>query len=232
MSSVEVTTDVNTLQGLDFEGIFDQEQANEINQYYKDGIEYARSIVNCELYNNTFTDSEQLIIYPTPYKKTGFLNATFLRCYYLEYFTHAELTALGTTLNDTFNYCYRLKNSPTINCSSITTMNYTFRVCYNLESVTLINISKCNTFNYPFDQCYRLKKCHISQWKQANLSVSSASLLLPESIHYIIQNAVDLADGATARTLILHATAKTNWENSEYYAEDLAILSTKGITIA
>ena len=65
------------------------------------------------------------------------------------------------------------------------------------------------------------------------MQFQQSTKLSPESIHYLIQNAVNVVDGAEeGRTLTLHATAKTNWQNSEYYEQDLAVLEEKGITIA
>lgn len=92
----------------------------------------------------------------------------------------------------------------------------------SLENCTNFVISPTNVCEvFEFDN-----------WKQGDLNLSALNLLTPQSIHYIIQHAMSIADGATARTLTLHATAKTNWEASEYYQEDLAVLEEKGITIA
>ena len=69
-------------------------------------------------------------------------------------------------------------------------------------------------------------------WKQGNLILTNCSALNINSLNYIIEHALGEEDGATARTLTLHATAKANWEASEYYEADLAVLEEKGITIA
>jgi hypothetical protein len=95
-----------------------------------------------------------------------------------------------------------------------------------------MNISNGRIFDSMFQSCNSLKNLNLIGWKQTNISISESSKLSPESIHNIIQNAMDVADGATARTLTLHANAKTNWQNSEYYEQDLAVLEQKGITIA
>lgn len=93
-------------------------------------------------------------------------------------------------------------------------------------------MEKCTSFSTAFYNTLALVTLEFDKWKQTDINLAQSSKLSAESIHYIIQNAVDVADGATARTLTLHATAKTNWQNSEYYEQDLAVLSTKGITIA
>jgi hypothetical protein len=80
-----------------------------------------------------------------------------------------------------------------------------------------------------FIYCSYLKTAKVSGMA-ISLSLGSCSHLLPYSVHYILENAI----GSTSEpiTLTLHATAKTNWEASEYYEEDLVIASSKNITIA
>lgn len=105
-------------------------------------------------------------------------------------------------------------------------------VARNLKKIKLSRIDKASSFGNTFYNMSSLESLEFDAWKKGSISLSASSKLTPQSIHYIIQNAMSLADGATARTLTLHATAKANWEASEYYQEDLAVLADKGITIA
>lgn len=98
---------------------------------------------------------------------------------------------------------------------------------FNINELYFPDASRVSSFTNSFTAT---KDKKIGNWKQTNLSLNASQP--PESTHYIIQNAISLADGATARTLTLHATAKANWEASEYYNEDMAVLEEKGITIA
>lgn len=332
IESVEVTTDVNTLQGLDFSNIYDAEQANEINQHYKDGIKYAKQI-KAENTNpsgsweNKFISNNEIIVFPNIDTKyiTSFYRC-FFKCSKLEYIMELDvisasdlyytfgncgslkkvpptldlrnvttiyclfyncvaLNKLPLMLNtqkitNAYAMCYACRNIPQIElnlpsvenlsygfyecasatnavifcpfnktlnqtfsgCSNITSIEITtdsvtdfslaFYLCYNVNVIKLTNVNNGVNFNRAFDECRALTSLQISKWKQSNMSIPLSPILSPESIHYIIQNAMNVADGATARTLTLHATAKTNWQNSEYYEQDLAVLSTKGITIA
>ena len=85
-----------------------------------------------------------------------------------------------------------------------------------------------NTTNmFTYSNSY-LKNVRIYGLK-VSLSLSSAQLLTSQSIHHIISNA---ATASSSITLTFHATAKSNWEASEYYAEDVVMANEKNITIA
>lgn len=236
IESIEVTTDVNTLQGLDFEGVFDQEQANEINQYYKDGIAYAENIrmnwTQLTSYDQSFFKDTNIRYFPN----VSFDGAKYTQNMFgwstIEYFPKANLIDVISS-QGMFYYCARLKELD-INMPNNVSLNYFLTYANSLIKVNLHDVSKVKTWINFIDQnpprfCKEIK---FVNWKNGSILISTLEQLAASSIHYIIQNAVDLADGATARTLTLHATAKTNWQNSKYYAEDLAVLSTKGITIA
>jgi hypothetical protein len=258
LSSVEVTTDVNTLQGLDFSDIYDAEQANGINQYYKDGIEYAEEIKrnwddNITSVFSKFNGNQDLIFLPNlNYDKVTDARSFCNGCRNLEYakvvmpnVDKAELIFSGTYnlkhvyadlpkatvineftfLNSSLRYAY-------LNCPMATLLNHIFYVNYGLITAKLPNVSRATSFNEAFLNCNQLTNLEIGYWAKSNISLGSCSKLTPMSVHNIIQNAMNVADGATARTLTLNASAKTNWQNSEYYEQDLAVLSTKGITIA
>jgi hypothetical protein len=121
---------------------------------------------------------------------------------------------------------------PVIIPNGVTSATTAFNNCKNIPYIDLGEVSN-NTFSSNvFSGCSSLATLKFTKWGKNNIPLNMTSVLTAESIHYIIQNAMSLAEGATARTLTLHATAKANWEASEYYQEDLAVLEAKGITIA
>jgi hypothetical protein len=258
LSSVEVTTDVNTLQGLDFSDIYDAEQANGINQYYKDGIEYAEEIKrnwddNITSVLSKFRDNQDLIFLPNlNYDKVTDARSFCYDCRNLEYakvvmpnVDRAELIFYGTynlkqvyadlpkaTIINMFTYLNSSLRYAYLNCPMAISLNSIFYVNYGLITAKLPNVSRATSFNEAFAVCSQLTNLEIGYWAKSDIFLGACTKLTPMSVHYIIQNAMGVADGATARTLTLDATAKTNWQNSEYYEQDLAVLSTKGITIA
>lgn len=92
------------------------------------------------------------------------------------------------------------------------------------------DVSSAETLSYCCYNFNSLEICNIYGLK-ATLSLHNHPSITSESVHYIIQN----ANGGTADapiTLTLHATAKANWEASEYYAEDVIKAQELNITIA
>lgn len=300
LNSVEVVSDIDTLQGLDFSSIYDQEQAEELNQYYKNGIAYAEEIKRNWDENRTslyslFKGNENLIYFPiVPMNNVLTMNSAFCQCVNLKKIIvnapncyNAASMCLKSGIEDvditvkngcdfsTFAYFGDIKklkinlikknNSDKLKISFncivygsgrltgedfiinnnsedvlVTDLYYAFRECFNLRTINIVmDLSELGTTNNPnqstttaFNNCQELQYLRIKNWKKYNLQFQQSTKLSSESIHYLIQNAVNVVDGATARTLTLHATAKTNWQNSEYYEQDLAVLEQKGITIA
>lgn len=236
IESVEITTDVNTLQGLDFSEIYDAEQADGLNQYYKDGIEYAENIrmnwTQLTSHDQSFFKDTNIRYFPN----VSFDGVMYTRNMFgwstIENFPKANLIDVLSAQGMFYN-CTRLKELD-INIPNNVSLNYFLTNANSLIKVNLHDVSKVTSWINFVDQnnprfCKEIK---FVNWKNGSILLSTLEQLAASSIHYIIQNAMDVADGATARTLTLHAAAKTNWQNSEYYAEDLAVLSTKGITIA
>lgn len=235
LSKVVVNTDVNTQQGFDFSEIYDQKQTDELNNYYKTGVEYAKKIArdwDSSKNNITtiFMQNTSLVYFPM----VDFSNVTNMTSAF-NYATNLELFLCDTknvnTMSRAFRACSALKQL-VINAQNVTVITESFDLCLGLERLEIYDISKCDYFSGTFNRCSNIRTLLITKWKKGSISLIDMNLLSPESVHYIIQNAVDLADGATARTLTLQSIAKTNWQNSEYYQQDLAALSTKGITIA
>lgn len=264
---VEVTTDVNTLQGLNFEGVFDEKQMNEMNDFYKDAIIEGRKI------KANFVNQTNLNAYLKGYKNFFYFpnidfknvtNISFIcqycltllglpkhlhlpNCHYSRFSFSATSALIDTEiyLNDNINvdiygafYCAQgLYSVKIYGTRSVKNLGSIFGNAYFAKEIFVENVESCTDFSDAFlsvgyYDTWNQTEIKFGHWKQANVNLNRTGSLSPESIHYIIQNAVDLADGATARTLTLHARAKTNWQNSEYHQQDLAVLSTKGITIA
>lgn len=236
LSSVEVTTDINNLQGLDFSSIYDQEQADELNQYYKDGIEYAEEIkkdwLDTKDKDSFFRFDLNLIYLPKiPFYMTTTAKDIF-RNSGLQKVEDDYLEMLNVTALSNF-----ASNSPLrkviINAPKLNAATNLFANMSQLKHVEIISsIENIYTFANITYSSYNLVTFKVKGWKQGAMSLNNSSKLSAESIHYIIQNAVNAADGATARTLTFHTTARKNWQNSEYYVQDLAVLEDKGITIA
>lgn len=123
-------------------------------------------------------------------------------------------------------------NVPVIIPNGVTGTFMAFNQCSKIPYIDLGEVSVGSFSNNVFSGCSSLATLKFTKWGKNNIPLNMTSVLTAESIHYIIQNAMSVADGATARTLTLHATVKTNWQNSEYYEQDLAVLTDKGITIA
>lgn len=102
----------------------------------------------------------------------------------------------------------------------------------NTKRILGLDMTSCTNAANIFRNRSSILEIEITNWGKCDLSLNTQKSLSSSSIHYIIQNAMNVVDGATARTLTLHATAKANWETSEYYEQDLAVLEQKGITIA
>lgn len=133
-----------------------------------------------------------------------------------------------TSMNSTFLDCRHIVNVKLETLPLINT-NAAFNGCTNLEQVELNIGGKMKTggLTNTFYGTSKLKVCHLVGWNSLSLNIPSP-VLEPESVHYILFNTED----ATARTLTLHATAKANWEASEYYEEDVARAQELNITIA
>lgn len=136
-----------------------------------------------------------------------------------------------TNMNSCFVRCSKLPNIYT-DCSNNTNFGNTFYGCTSVSKLHIKSIAKSTGFGNTFFDLVSLTELLAEDWKSHSINLQWSSKLIPSSIHYIIQNAMSVADGAIARTLTLHATAKANWEASEYYEQDLAVLEEKGITIA
>ena len=108
---------------------------------------------------------------------------------------------------------------------------YSDVVNIDLSSIDLRDVILDNWINLA--ENYRLTNMRaFFNWRANTISIIDSPLLSPESIHSILERAMDGADGAVARNLSLHATAKANWMASGYYYTDVLMANEKLITIA
>lgn len=217
---------------------FTQESQNKFNEFYKNGIEYAKYVKSTldgasGSVAGVFKNDMSVVFVP----ELNLENVTaasniFNGCINLE-----------QTGKITFNE-YKLGNSQVfMNCVRLSKIHLHFKNgfgwhgnaisgCYNLREVYIDDISGLTNNIGIVSENKNVKIYNVAKWTKWNMALQYTPVLIPSSINYIIQNAISLADGATARTLTLHATAKANWEASEYYEGDMAVLNEKGITIA
>lgn len=148
-----------------------------------------------------------------------------------------------------FQRCLQLKKF-VASMPNLTTAQNMFEECTNIEEISIpdskiVNISmfaySCNklkklelglnlTSNGTWQSfaCSSLEDCWLRNWNAYNIILDRSPNITPYSIHFILNH----TESTTARTLTLHATAKANWEASEYYEEDLERAQQLNITIA
>lgn len=203
---------------LDFEGVFDETQADEINKYYKDGIEYAKEIKAVVGENpsgslgNKLFDRQKLIYFPTTNTKNV------------------------TNFDNAFLYCHNLAEIE-LNTDNVTSMNSAFYMCSSCKKIKLTSIKNVTSATNTFLNIIPLVEVLFTKWKNVSLSFSVSRVLSPKSIRYILDNACTIEEGATNRTLTLHANAKANFKASfetedDYNTYIAEIALTKDITIA
>lgn len=181
-------------------------------------------------------------------KKKGYAANTFRNCQRLESAKNLDLTEVTNALQTFENsgikefdvelplstnvatfcqHCHRLRKARLV-APVATTFNNAFMFCDSLDEVEVVMNEATKVVNmFTYSSNY-LKNVRIYGLK-VSLSLSSAEHLTSQSIHHIISNA---ATASSSITLTFHATAKANWEASEYYAEDVVTANEKNITIA
>jgi hypothetical protein len=266
---------------LDFSEIYNQEQANELNQYYKDSIDYAEDIKRNWDENNTsciFND-KNIVYFPNinvgncnTLKFNGCTNLVYMpknmdfsnvvnfmqawyECTELQYLPDVINLKSAKICNRIINNCPKLKKMPLfINSEGVEDFQFAFSnikldsitintdscknlngICYasKYKNIILSSIRNATYLNNSFYNCTELIELRFIEWKQTNISLVYSSKLSAESIDHNIENAIDKEDGATDRTLQLHATAGANWDaNSKYQGEERnLILTQKGIEV-
>lgn len=113
---------------------------------------------------------------------------------------------------------------PKLNMSKARNGYQLFEGCRLLTNIDLIDLSNCGQLGRAFTPCLKLKHLEGIVGLKCNVDFSYCPLT-PLSVHNLITHA------AGNFTLTLKATAKTNWQNSEYYEADQAKATEKLITI-
>lgn len=228
-------------------------KASQIDKMYIDDVEVALTKlytftttgehkVKC-LMNNNFTSCERMF-YGCPIKHLDCTNFDLSKVTTVKFmFYQNNQSAIGglTDLNTSnvenftsiFNACQKMGaiNISNWNLSGNCREMFAYAIGVN-NIISNADISNVLNFDYAFTTCIKLQAIpNFIGWKQGNLSFSDSASISAISIHNLINNAKSVADGAIARTLTLHATAKTKWQNSEYYEADQAMATEKLITI-
>lgn len=228
---------------LDFSQIYDQEQANELNQYYKDGIAYAEQIKaenpnSSGIWLDKFFQNNRLVFMP----KLNLQNVTSLQktwsgCQNLVFIDYIDAPNVITSPN-MLSFCSSLRGVVRINIPNTKSIYQCFFNGVNIDEIHITSVAKCTNFTQAFyvnlpTNIPSTKVVHLEEWKQGDIDLKYYSLLEAESPDYIIENAIYKEDGATDRTLTLHATAGANWDaNSKYQGEERnLILTQKGIEV-
>lgn len=259
MSKVDVNVGVDTLQGLNFEGVYDAEQGDEINQYYKDGIEYAKKIVrewneNITSVNQKFRNNLNIVFFPK-INMENVIDAwgAFYDAKHLEYLSNKLDFSNVKVMTYTFFRCNRLKTidldlSSAIACLDMCNLCasleyaklYTpltesleniFAGCSSLFEVHLTDVSKCGNFSNTFSNCNNLKIVKIERWKQGDINLRP-TYIIPESINHIIEHSLGANEGAVERVLYMYNSEFDAWQNSPNYEYYQAMAIEKLISIA
>jgi surface protein len=202
---------------------------DQIEKMYIDGVE----IIPVSTY--TFTTTGEHKVKAVFSSKLDTCQTMFSLCKEL---TSIDTSNLDTSSSTSIAFMFDSTTISSVDLSNLdtsnaTSMEYLFSANRQLTSIDIsFDIGKITKASAVFN--YNTKLTNVNppyNWKQANISFAQSSKLTPFSVHLLIERASSVAEGATARTLILHATAKANWEASEYYTADQAMATEKLITI-
>lgn len=142
-------------------------------------------------------------------------NLMFQDCFNLvaEYFNMKP-----TDMGSCFVRCIKLPNIYT-DCSNNTNFGNTFYGCTSVSKLHIKSIAKSTGFGNAFYNLTSLTELLAEDWKSHSIQLQWSSKLTPSSIRYIIwhalngENALGFEnEGATSRTLQLHATPYASWE--------------------
>jgi surface protein len=165
------------------------------------------------------------------------MNQMFYACIYLKALDISNFnTAKVTNMYEMFYMCEQIESLDlsNFNTAKVTSMGSMFNQCKKLKSLDLSSFDTKNVtaMSMMFYKCSLLTIFEpFNQWAKATELSLSDSIITPLAVHQLIERASSVEDGAVARTLILNATTKTNWQNSEYYEADQAMATEKLITI-
>lgn len=161
-----------------------------------------------------------ITINPTVRELTNMFNSSQLKFVDM---SKIKLSIIST--NSMFEICSKLTTISLFDTRDVKGMNRLFRNCSSLITVPLLDAISATDTEYIFNNCTSLQNLEGLKNLSVDLSLSNSYKLTPLSIHNIIEQALGNF------TLTLHATAKANWKNSEYYTADQAMATEKLITI-
>ena len=131
-----------------------------------------------------------------------------------------------TNMNNMFNGCSNIINSPSLNSKKVTGMNNTFQGCSKLKIVGELDVISCTTsssFSFTFYQCSSLEEIHFKNIR-VNLDISSSTNFTSESLQEIIINLYNVSPRTNKLTMGSTNLAKV----SEEY---VTIATNKGWTL-
>lgn len=96
-------------------------------------------------------------------------------------------TSSVTNISYMFHYCYSLVSVPQFDTKSVTSMSNMFDNCRSLTSVPLLDTSSVTNISSIFNYCYSIQTANMQNLKKS-LDISMTSLLIKESLLYIINN--------------------------------------------
>lgn len=155
---------------------YDEQTIAELNAMRDEDVEYGKeltvgsnsgdtSIVYIEqgasIVQGSFTHCYRLQIVPNIIVKGTSLQDTFKFCYSLMYVQLFD-TSKVTNWNSTFQNCYAIKKIPAFDFSAATSMVYTFSNCKSLRVVPPINAPLVQSMNYLFQGCSSLEEVEIT----------------------------------------------------------------------
>lgn len=234
LQSVLVDVDVPQ-QGFDFSGIYDKEQERELNTYYRNGIAYAENLkrnwhdpFNVSAY---FEKNTSLVYLP----ELSFTNATVFDDvfrYSALQKIHNDYLHLPNAIRITNFAAGTFLRKIIIDAPKAVCLNHLFASMPLLEDAEVVSsIENVEDLQAICSSCYSLRTLNLRGWKSSDIDLSDCEALIFLSIHTLIASAISTDEGATSRTLFLHARAYDNWVNSRYHSTDMAMLPSKGITI-
>lgn len=219
---------IDTLQGLDFSEIYNDEYGSNLNDELKREIQFAKDFAK----NWDASRTSAQWVYGSQYgtiqnKVLPFIDTSnCLRCDFFCYFNRSLLFVPEyldfrncTNFGSAFLYSAGVRKI-TLRTDKGENFSNLFNQCYSLSEVTITSIEHATSLANLCSGCSILKELRIGKWKNLNIAMlNQATFLSAESIKYIIWHALngDNTLGfenqeATSRTLKLHATPYASWE--------------------
>ena len=221
-------SDIDTLQGLDFSEIYDDEYGGNLNDELKRDIQFAKDFAQ----NWDASRTSAQWVYGSQYGTTQnkvlpFIDTSnCLRCDFFCYNNRSLLFAPEyldfrncTNFQSAFLYASGIRKIKLITDKGENFSNL-LNQCYSLTEATITSIEHATSLNNLCSGDVILKELRIGKWKNLNITtINQSTLLSAESIKYIIWYALNGEntlgfenEGATSRTLKLHATPYASWE--------------------